>query len=45
MKQTLVVSLAWPGLPNYQGLFHFEQNLFADYRFIKAVVEAGVGQV
>lgn len=40
-----LVHLAWPGLPNYQGLFHFEQNLFADYRFIKAVVEAGVGQV
>jgi dTDP-6-deoxy-L-talose 4-dehydrogenase (NAD+) len=37
--------LAWPGLPNYQGLFHFEHNLFADYAFIKRVVEAGVPQV
>lgn len=37
--------LAWPGLPNYQGLFHFEQNLFADYSFIKRAVEAGVKQV
>ncbi|CAD5202222.1 UDP-glucose 4-epimerase (EC 5.1.3.2) [Pseudomonas sp. FEN] len=37
--------LAWPGLPNYQGLFHFEHNLFADYRFIKQAVEAGVPQV
>ncbi|MEN5089658.1 NAD(P)-dependent oxidoreductase [Pseudomonas protegens] len=37
--------LAWPGLPNYQALFHLEHNLMADYRFIKAVVEAGVGQV
>ena len=37
--------LAWPGLPNYQALFHFEHNLFADYRFIKQAVEAGVPQV
>lgn len=37
--------LAWPGLPNYQGLFHFEHNLFADYAFIKRAVEAGVTQV
>ncbi|MCU1752490.1 NAD-dependent epimerase/dehydratase family protein [Pseudomonas sp. 6D_7.1_Bac1] len=37
--------LAWPGLPNYQALFHFEHNLMADYRFIKDVVEAGVSQV
>ncbi|SEO23253.1 NAD(P)-dependent oxidoreductase [Pseudomonas sp. NFACC39-1] len=37
--------LAWPGLPNYQALFHFEHNLMADYRFIKKAVEAGVSQV
>jgi dTDP-6-deoxy-L-talose 4-dehydrogenase (NAD+) len=37
--------LAWPGLPNYKDLFHFEHNLFADYSFIKRVVEAGVPQV
>lgn len=37
--------LAWPGLPNYRALFHFEHNLMADYRFIKSVVEAGVPQV
>jgi dTDP-6-deoxy-L-talose 4-dehydrogenase (NAD+) len=37
--------LAWPGLPNYQALFHFEHNLMADYRFIKRAVEAGVSQV
>ena len=30
--------LAWPGLPNYQALFHFEHNLMADYRFIKGAV-------
>jgi nucleoside-diphosphate-sugar epimerase len=37
--------LAWPGLPNYDGLFHFERNLPADYAFIKNVVAAGVKQV
>ena len=37
--------LAWPGLPNYRALFHFEHNLMADYRFIKAAVSAGIGQV
>lgn len=37
--------LAWPGLPNYRALFHFEHNLMADYRFIKSTVEAGVRQV
>ncbi|QXI31425.1 NAD-dependent epimerase/dehydratase family protein [Pseudomonas vanderleydeniana] len=41
----VLVHLAWPGLPNYQALFHFEHNLFADYRFIKRAVEAGVTQV
>lgn len=40
-----LVHLAWPGLPNYQALFHVERNLMADYRFIKSAVEAGVSQV
>ncbi|WP_033062842.1 NAD(P)-dependent oxidoreductase [Pseudomonas sp. CFII68] len=40
-----LVHLAWPGLPNYQALFHFEHNLLADYQFIKQAVVAGVGQV
>ena len=41
----VLAHLAWPGLPNYQALFHFEHNLFADYAFIKRVIEAGVSQV
>jgi dTDP-6-deoxy-L-talose 4-dehydrogenase (NAD+) len=40
-----LVHLAWPGLPNYRALFHFEHNLMADYRFIKGAVEAGVSHV
>ncbi|OHX36470.1 epimerase [Methylomonas sp. LWB] len=40
-----VIHLAWPGLPNYRDLFHFEQNLIGDYRFLKSLVEQGVGQL
>ena len=41
----VLVHLAWPGLPNYRALFHFEHNLMADYAFIKQAVVAGVPQV
>ena len=41
----VLVHLAWPGLPNYRDLFHFERNLPADYRFIKRMVAAGTKQV
>lgn len=40
-----VIHLAWPGLPNYRDLFHFEQNLIGDYRFLKSLIEQGVGQL
>jgi nucleoside-diphosphate-sugar epimerase len=40
-----VIHLAWPGLPNYKALFHFEENLPADYRFLKSLVESGVGHL
>lgn len=43
--QDAVIHLAWAGLPNYKALFHFEQNLPAHYRFLKSLVEQGVGQV
>jgi nucleoside-diphosphate-sugar epimerase len=36
-----VIHLAWPGLPNYANLTHFEQTLLADYRFLKSVITAG----
>lgn len=41
----VLMHLAWPGLPNYKALFHFERTLFADYAFLKKVIQAGVGQV
>jgi len=40
-----VIHLAWPGLPNYTALFHFEENLPADYRFLKSLIEAGIGHL
>jgi dTDP-6-deoxy-L-talose 4-dehydrogenase (NAD+) len=36
-----VIHLAWPGLPNYKALYHVEQTLFADYRFLKSLVTSG----
>ena len=41
----VLIHLAWPGLPNYKALFHFEKNLPSDYRFIKSMVIAGVTHV
>ncbi len=41
-QQDALIHLAWSGLPNYQALFHFEQNLPADYQFLKTMVEANI---
>ncbi len=38
-RQDAAVHLAWPDLPHYKELFHFEKNLPADYRFLKTMVE------
>ncbi|MBU1219450.1 NAD(P)-dependent oxidoreductase [Myxococcota bacterium] len=40
-----VIHLAWHGLPNYNKLFHFERNLFADYNFLKLLIEGGIKQL
>jgi len=40
-----VMHLAWPGLPNYDALFHYEETLPADYRFLKSLVLGGIGQL
>lgn len=40
-----VIHLAWKGLPNYKSLFHFEDNLLADYRFIKELINLGIKHV
>jgi dTDP-6-deoxy-L-talose 4-dehydrogenase (NAD+) len=41
-QQDAVIHLAWPGLSHYKNLFHFEENLPADYRFLKSLVENGI---
>lgn len=38
----VLIHLAWDGLPNYKSLAHFETELPAQYRFLKAMVEAGL---
>lgn len=40
-----LVHLAWQDLPNYNSLFHIEQNLPFSYLFIKSLLSSGVGQV
>jgi len=37
-----LIHLAWGGLPNYRSLHHFEQELPAQYRFLKNLVAAGL---
>ena len=41
----VLVHLAWPGLPNYEDLFHYEDNLPAAYRFVKTMVLTGTKQI
>lgn len=38
----VVIHLAWSGLPNYKSLHHFEQELPAQYRFLKNLIESGL---
>ena len=38
----VVIHLAWSGLTNYKSLHHFEQELPAQYRFLKNLIESGL---
>ena len=38
----VLIHLAWSGLPNYKSLHHFEQELPAQYRFLKHLIESGL---
>lgn len=40
-----MMHLAWPGLPNYRELFHFEETLPRDCMFLKSAIQAGLGQL
>jgi nucleoside-diphosphate-sugar epimerase len=41
-RPDVLIHLAWGGLPNYKSLHHFEEELPAQYRFLKALVESGL---
>ena len=36
------IHLAWDGLPNYNSLHHFEEELPAHYRFLNSLVRSGL---
>lgn len=38
----VLIHLAWSGLPNYKSLYHFEQELPAQYRFLKGLIQFGL---
>jgi dTDP-6-deoxy-L-talose 4-dehydrogenase (NAD+) len=38
----LLIHLAWGGLPNYRSLHHLATELPAQFRFLRAMVEAGL---
>ncbi len=41
-RPDVLMHLAWGGLPNYKSLHHFEEELPAQYRFLRKMVEAGL---
>jgi nucleoside-diphosphate-sugar epimerase len=44
-RHDILLHLAWDGLPNYKSLHHLETELPAQYRFLKAVVAAGLRSI
>jgi dTDP-6-deoxy-L-talose 4-dehydrogenase (NAD+) len=41
----VLIHLAWQGLPNYHALFHLEDNLMSNYRFLKRMIEGGLSRL
>lgn len=41
-KPDAAIHLAWDGLPNYESLHHFEQEVPRHYSFLKKLVSAGL---
>jgi dTDP-6-deoxy-L-talose 4-dehydrogenase (NAD+) len=41
-RPDILIHLAWGGLPNYKSSHHFEIELPRQYRFLKAMIEAGL---
>lgn len=40
-----LIHLAWSNLPNYNELFHYENNLFNNYFFLKKLIEDGLNDL
>ena len=40
-----VIHLVWNGLPYYQELFHYEENLMPQYLFLKRLIELGLQEL
>jgi nucleoside-diphosphate-sugar epimerase len=41
-KPDVLIHLAWGGLPNYKSLFHFEEELPSQYKFLSNLIKAGL---
>ena len=44
-KPDVMIHLAWGGLPNYQSLHHYEEELPRQYSFLKAMVLGGLKSI
>ena len=44
-RPDVLIHLAWAGLPNYKSLHHFEQELPAQYQFLKSLLESGLQNI
>jgi len=45
MCPDIMIHLAWYGLPNYNGLFHIEKNLFENFIFMKNMIFSGLKNI
>lgn len=41
----ILIHLAWSGLPHYQDLFHYEENLPVSFHFIRYMIGCGVKHI
>lgn len=41
----ILLHLAWNGLPNYRALYHYEEELACQYKFLKIMIEEGLNNL
>ncbi|NJL72153.1 MAG: NAD(P)-dependent oxidoreductase [Candidatus Competibacteraceae bacterium] len=44
-RPDVLIHLAWAGLPNYKSLHHYEDELPAQYRFLKGLIDGGLSRL